>query len=98
MNYNDEPWGILTGIRPVKLAVYLFKDGKDEEYVRQYFLNEYKASSEKTELAIDIAKREMELTKDMYKDGISLYIGVPFCPSRCLYCSFSQVQIRMLRL
>ncbi len=88
MNYNDEPWGILTGIRPVKLAVYLFKDGKDEEYVRQYFLNEYKASSEKTELAIDIAKREMELTKDMYKDGISLYIGVPFCPSRCLYCSF----------
>ncbi len=88
MNYIDEPWGILTGIRPVKLAVYLFKDGKDEEYVRQYFLNEYKASPEKTELALDIAKREMELTKDMYKDGISLYIGVPFCPSRCLYCSF----------
>jgi len=88
MNYIDEPWGILTGIRPVKLAVYLFKDGKDEEYVRQYFLNEYKANSEKTELALDIAKREMELTKDMYKDGISLYIGVPFCPSRCLYCSF----------
>lgn len=85
---NDMPWGILNGIRPVKIAMKLINGGVDDKGVIDYFKTEYKASEEKARLALEIAKTEKPIIDKMSENGISLYIGIPFCPTRCLYCSF----------
>ncbi|MBO5363931.1 MAG: coproporphyrinogen dehydrogenase HemZ [Clostridia bacterium] len=82
------PWGILTGIRPAKLATKLLREGKTDKDVMDYFLNECGTTPEKAALALETAKAEMPVEDAMDKDGISLYVGIPFCPTRCLYCSF----------
>lgn len=88
MNNETKPWGILNGIRPAKIAAKLLIDGKTDEEVMSYFVNECGTTEKKAALVIETAKCELPIRKSMYEDGISLYIGIPFCPSRCLYCSF----------
>lgn len=89
------PWGTLTGIRPTRLAMQLLEQGKTEEEVDAHMRSTYLCSEEKTALAIDIAKREQEILADIhYEEGYSLYIGIPFCPTTCLYCSFTSFPIR----
>lgn len=85
------PWGALTGIRPVKLAMGLLNDGATEDEAAEFIRDVYLVSEEKTALSIDIAKREKKLIEDIHTDGsgYSLYVGIPFCPTRCLYCSFT---------
>lgn len=84
------PWGILTGIRPTKLVYEMLEQGREEAVVYQRMREEYLCSDEKTAMSLRIAARELELLKQMdYKNGYSLYIGIPFCPSTCLYCSFT---------
>lgn len=91
---QELPWGTLTGIRPTKIPMAMLEDGKTKEEIRRYMKETYYASDKKTELSIDIAKRELELLKKIdYENGYSLYIGIPFCPSICLYCSFSSSPI-----
>lgn len=90
------PWGDLTGIRPTKIPMAFLEEGKDEAFIRQYMKDTYFASDEKIDLSIDIAKRELELLKKIdYENGYSLYIGIPFCPSTCLYCSFTSYPLGM---
>ena len=89
------PWGTLTGIRPTRLAMQLLEQGKTEEEVDAHMRSAYLCSEEKAALAIDIAKREREILADIhYEEGYSLYIGIPFCPTTCLYCSFTSFPIR----
>lgn len=89
------PWGTLTGIRPTRLAMQLLEQGKTAEEADAYMRSTYLCSKEKTELAIDIAKREQKILADIhYEEGYSLYIGIPFCPTTCLYCSFTSFPIR----
>ena len=84
------PWGTLTGIRPTKIPLQMIEEGKDEAEIADYMRRTYLASEEKIDLSIDIAKREHGLLQKLdYEDGYSLYVGIPFCPSRCLYCSFT---------
>ena len=84
------PWGTLTGIRPTKIPMKLLDEGKSDQEVFAYMKENYLASDEKINLSIDIAKREQKLLSSFdYKNGYSLYIGIPFCPSTCLYCSFT---------
>lgn len=88
------PWGTLTGIRPTKIAMTMLEAGKTGSEVAAYMQNTYETSKEKTELSIAIATRELELLNRLdYKQGYSLYIGIPFCPSTCLYCSFTSYPI-----
>lgn len=88
------PWGTLTGIRPTKIPMTLINEGATLEEVRAYMKDVYLISDEKLELAIDIAIREKALLDTIhYKDGYSLYIGIPFCPTTCLYCSFTSYPI-----
>lgn len=88
------PWGNLTGIRPTKIAMNLIESGMSNGQAAEYMRNTYFTSNEKTALAITIANRERALLKDIdYKNGYSLYVGIPFCPSICLYCSFSSSPI-----
>jgi oxygen-independent coproporphyrinogen-3 oxidase len=88
------PWGNLTGIRPTKIAYGLLEEGKSREEIVKYYMGEYYTSREKAELAVDIAERERRLLSGIhYRDGYSLYIGIPFCPTTCLYCSFTSYPI-----
>ena len=91
---KELPWGDLTGIRPAKIPALLYEEGKKEEEIRRYMKETYMISDEKLDLAMYIAKREYEILKDInYKQGYSLYIGIPFCPTTCLYCSFTSYSV-----
>ena len=87
---EDLPWGNLTGIRPTKIPMALLEKGWKNTEIADYMRKTYYTSNEKTALSIMIANRERHILKDInYEDGYSLYVGIPFCPSICLYCSFS---------
>lgn len=84
------PWGILTGIRPAKIPLRLFMEGRPEEEIADALRREYRCAPEKAKLALEVARREYGLTAGMdHENGINIYIGIPFCPSICAYCSFS---------
>ena len=84
------PWGNLTGIRPTKIAMGMLENGQDESDILNYMKEQHYVSKEKAELSLDIAKREKKLLDMLhYENGYSLYIGIPFCPTTCLYCSFT---------
>ncbi len=90
------PWGTLTGIRPTKIPFSMLLEGKTEEEIASYMQETYLAGKEKTALSIEIAKREQEILRNIdYKEGYSLYIGIPFCPTRCLYCSFTSYPLKV---
>lgn len=89
------PWGNLTGIRPAKLAMAMIEAGMKNSEIAEEMRKRYLVSPEKTALAITIANREREILKDIdYENGYSLYVGIPFCPSICLYCSFSSYPLK----
>ncbi len=91
---RELPWGTLTGIRPTKIAMTKFSEGRDEAWIRNYMKETYYTSEEKIDLSIDVAKRERRLLQTIdYRNGYSLYIGIPFCPTTCLYCSFTSFPI-----
>lgn len=84
------PWGTLTGIRPTKIALSRLDQGVPEEEIREFMEKTYLTSNGKIDLSLEIAEREKELLSHIdYENGYSLYVGIPFCPSICLYCSFS---------
>ena len=91
-NYSGRklPWGTLTGIRPTKIPMAMLEEGASDEEIKAYMEETYYCSEEKIQLSTEIAKWEMKLLSQLdYKDGYSLYVGIPFCPSTCLYCSFT---------
>lgn len=83
------PWGILTGIRPTKIVHDYLKQGILEDKIADLLKNDYKISSDKIKLMMAVAKEELEILNKNKKDEVSLYIGIPFCPTRCVYCSFA---------
>ena len=88
------PWGNLTGIRPTKIAMTMMEQGKSEAETAEYLRTMHLVSEERTALALDIAERERRILSTLhYENGYSLYIGIPFCPTTCLYCSFTSYPI-----
>lgn len=81
-------WGILTGIRPVGLMQRLREQGMSDEEITRYLTKECLVSQKKVDLGFSILKNQQEITADNHRNDYSLYIGIPFCPSRCSYCSF----------
>lgn len=91
---KELPWGDLTGIRPTRIAMNLLEEGMNDEAIFDYMKKTYFVSDEKIKLCIDIAHREKEILKEIdYENGYSLYLGIPFCPTTCLYCSFTSYPI-----
>lgn len=83
-------WGTLSGIRPTKITSAYLEQGYSSDEAKQKFIREYYVSEEKAMQCVGISQKEAEILKDIdYKNGYSLYIGIPFCPSTCLYCSFT---------
>ncbi len=82
------PWGSLTGIRPTYVAAELLASS-DEAQARAVLLDAYGVSEAKTELALTTAKAERKLLAPLAEGSYAAYIGVPFCPTRCSYCSFT---------
>ncbi len=90
------PWGNLTGIRPAKLATEMLEDGKTPEEAEKEMESLYLVSRKKARLAVEIAEKERRLlSKVDCRNGYSLYLGIPFCPSICLYCSFSSYPVSL---
>ena len=87
INSYKPNWGMLTGIHPVKLfAHYERKLGTDK--AKDYFMNEMEVSQEKTNFAKQILDIERAFLDSIAENDFSLYVSIPFCPSRCSYCSF----------
>ena len=83
-------WGIMTGVRPTKPMMNLMEEGFSDEEVIKWMQENYCVTDEKARLGLQVARKEKELLEQLdYKDGYSLYVGIPFCPSICSYCSFS---------
>lgn len=83
------PWGMLTGIRPSKIVHELIENGCGKDKTINILNGFYKVSANKAELLWDIAVAERSVIERTPKNSIGLYIGIPFCPTRCLYCSFT---------
>lgn len=82
------PWGILTGVRPSKVATELIEAGNGILRSKRILRDEYFLNPQKAALVVSVANTEMQLTKKLPKNLCSIYISIPFCPSRCAYCSF----------
>ncbi|MDY5941881.1 MAG: coproporphyrinogen dehydrogenase HemZ [Eubacteriales bacterium] len=93
------PWGVLTGVRPAKVAAEYLASGSGITKTRQYLKNEYFLSQKKAALCTAVAASELKLKKQLLPDMCSVYISIPFCPTRCAYCSFvSYTTPRLLSL
>ncbi|WP_069649402.1 coproporphyrinogen dehydrogenase HemZ [Caloranaerobacter ferrireducens] len=82
------PWGILTGVRPTKVVHELIDKGYNDESILEILLNNYKIFKEKAKLILNIAKLQRKYIYPVLKTNFSLYVSIPFCPTRCVYCSF----------
>lgn len=87
-----QPWGILTGVRPVKLLRRLAEESNEELAVKK-FENDFFVSNEKIALSRETEHNERKILELSKPESFSLYVGIPFCPSRCSYCSFVMASI-----
>lgn len=93
---REYPWGILTGIRPVKIVHELMDKGLQDSEIPDMLTGEYLMSGDRARLAVEIASIERPFIYPVNDSAVSIYIGIPFCPSRCHYCSFTSNSIDKL--
>ena len=82
------PWGALSGVRPTKLATRVLLDGGSERDADRMLRDVYFVTPERRRLCLDASRHTVEAARLLAPDDLSLYIGIPFCPTRCAYCSF----------
>ena len=93
------PWGALTGVRPVKIPTRAMRKGSTERDALALLKREYFVSPDRARLAMDCAKSSLAVDRSLRADEVSLYVGIPFCPTRCAYCSFISADVgRSLKL
>lgn len=96
---HTPPWGILTGVRPAKIAGSLIRGGNGITKSKRILRDEYFLNPQKAALAVSVASLEMKILKKAEPSSCSLYVSIPFCPTRCSYCSFvSYTTPRLLSL
>lgn len=85
-----QKWGILTGIRPTKLLHQKLRAGMTKAEAHQQLKNDYLISDEKITLMQQVVDRQLVVVPDLYdlQNEVSIYIGIPFCPTKCAYCTF----------
>lgn len=82
------PWGMMTGIRPVKKVIELMRQGLSKEEISQRLSSKYEISSSKLDIAYETAVNQLPILDKIDSSAVSLYVSIPFCPTRCSYCSF----------
>ncbi|MGL5675929.1 MAG: coproporphyrinogen dehydrogenase HemZ [Cellulosilyticaceae bacterium] len=87
------PWGILTGIRPTKIVHDYRHQGMTEAAICELLRDTYKIAPDKIKLMCDVATEEEKILEANAPDEVSIYVGIPFCPTRCVYCSFTAYSI-----
>ena len=93
------PWGMLTGVRPVKLPTRALERGLTPEEAQAELEREYQVSPPRAKMAVDCALASRAADRNLREGQVSLYIGIPFCPTRCAYCSFVSAGVgRTLKL
>lgn len=85
---REPPWGMLSGVRPVKLPVRALLEGKSPDEAREALIRDYHVSPLRATLAADCAQATLRVLHALAPQELSLYVGIPFCPTRCAYCSF----------
>jgi len=85
---NSVPWGTLTGIRPTKVAEKLFTSGETKRSVTDTLIQTYRVSPGRADLCTEAAQTALSFKNSLTPRDVVLYIGIPFCPTRCAYCSF----------
>ena len=96
---QEPPWGALTGVRPVKLPTRAMKAGANYDQAMEQLQQVYRVSPVRARLATDCAKSSLAAQEMLSGDQVSVYIGIPFCPTRCAYCSFISADVgRSLKL
>lgn len=88
------PWGSLTGVRPVKLPTRAMLAGKTAKQAQRELEKVYRVSPPRAALAVECAQAALDVKRGLREDGMALYIGVPFCPTRCAYCSFISADVK----
>lgn len=92
-------WGSLTGVRPGKLFLSLLREGKSERQAVSHFRREFGVSEERTELVRETTRATLRAQESLKSEDVCLYLGIPFCPTRCAYCSFVSIEAsRSLKL
>ncbi|WP_297568688.1 coproporphyrinogen dehydrogenase HemZ [uncultured Anaerovibrio sp.] len=86
--FSPAPWGILHGVRPTKIVHRLLDNGLSRDMVVERLCHDYEASNEKAATITDMAIRQKPFLAKSDEKTVSIYVGIPFCLSRCLYCSF----------
>lgn len=86
---NSLPWGMLTGIRPAKIVHEMLEKGEQQEGIMSRLTDYYMVSRQKAGLLYNVAKVERDILDKTSPDMIGIYIGIPFCTTKCLYCSFT---------
>ena len=96
---REPPWGAMTGVRPVKIPAKAMGNGATEVEAEALLREVYRVTPLRRRLAMDCARASLAAKKSLGEDEISLYIGIPFCPTRCAYCSFVSADVgRSLKL
>ena len=96
---HEPPWGALTGVRPVKLPTRSMLAGSTPKQAQKELEKEYFVSPDRAKLAVDCARASVEAQRSLKEGEVSLYVGIPFCPTRCAYCSFVSADVgRTLKL
>lgn len=91
---REPPWGALTGVRPVKLPTRVLWEGGAPEEAAAQLRDLYHVSPRRIELAMACAQAALRVKRSLQPDEVSLYIGIPFCPTRCAYCSFISADVK----
>ena len=91
---QEPPWGALTGVRPVKLPTRVLWEGGTPEEAAAQLRELYHVSPRRVELAMACAQAALAVKRALRPDEVSLYVGIPFCPTRCAYCSFISADVK----
>ena len=96
---KEPPWGALTGVRPVKIPAKAMLAGATPAQAEKVLRDTYRVSPGRRKLAMDCAQASLAAQRSLGEQEVSLYVGIPFCPTRCAYCSFVSADVgRALKL
>ena len=91
---HELPWGSLTGVRPVKLPTKAMLAGRTAKQAERELREVYRVSPPRAALAVECVRAALDVKRGLAPDGMALYLGVPFCPTRCAYCSFISADVK----